>query len=54
MDFIVEYFKIFFKKYAINPKLCDYIHTSWHAFDKYYFKTDEVTAYSIALLLAPH
>ncbi len=52
MDFIVEHFKISLKKYAINPKLCDYIYTSWHAFDKYYLKMDEVTAYGTALLLA--
>ena len=54
MDFMVEYFKIFFKKYAMNLKLCDYIHTSWHAFNKYYLKMDKVTTYSTALLLAPH
>ena len=54
MDFIVEHFKISFEKYATNPKLCDCIHTSWYAFDKYYFKTDEVTTYSAALLLAPY
>ena len=54
MDFIVKYFKISFKKYAINLKLCDYIRTSWHAFNKYYFKTDKVTAYGVALLLAPY
>ena len=54
MDFMVEYFKISFKKYAINLKLCDCICTSWYAFDKYYLKTDEVTAYSAVLLLAPH
>jgi len=54
MDFIVEYFKMFFKKYATNLKLCDYIYTSWHAFNKYYLKTDEVTAYGVALLLAPY
>ena len=54
MDFMVEYFKMSFKKYATNPKLYNCIHTSWHAFNKYYFKTDEVTAYSTALLLAPY
>ena len=54
IDFIVEYFKMFLKKYTTNPKLCDCIRTSWHAFNKYYLKTDEVTAYSAALLLAPH
>ena len=54
MDFIVEHFKTSLKKYATNPKLCDYIRTSWHAFNKYYLKTDEVTAYGAALLLAPH
>ena len=54
MDFIVEHFKIFFKKYATNPKLCDCIYTSWHAFNKYYLKMDEVTAYNAALLLVPH
>ena len=54
MDFIVEYFKTSFKKYATNPKLCDCIRTNWHAFDKYYLKIDEVTAYGAALLLAPY
>ena len=54
IDFIVEHFKISLEKYATNPKLCDCIRISWHAFDKYYLKTDEVTAYSAALLLAPH
>ena len=54
IDFIVEHFKISLKKYAINPKLYNYIRTSWHAFNKYYLKTDEVTAYGAALLLAPH
>ena len=49
---MVKYFKSSLYKYVINLKLCDYIWTSWHAFNKYYFKTDEVTAYSIALLLA--
>jgi hypothetical protein len=28
--------------------------TSWHAFDKYYLKTDDVVAYGTALLLAPY
>ena len=28
IDFIVEHFKTSLKKYATNPKLCDYIHTS--------------------------
>jgi len=54
MDFIVKHFKTSFKKYATNLKLCNCIHTSWHAFNKYYLKTDKVTAYSAALLLAPH
>jgi len=54
MDFMVEHFKTSLEKYATNPKLCDCIRTSWHAFDKYYLKTDEVTAYGAALLLAPH
>ncbi len=54
MDFIVEYFKIFFKKYAMNPKLCDCICINWHAFNKYYLKMDKVTTYGAVLLLAPH
>ena len=54
MDFIIKHFKISFKKYATNLKFCDYIHTSWHAFNKYYLKIDEVTAYSAALLLVPY
>jgi len=54
IDFIVEHFKTSLKKYATNLKLCDCIRTSWHAFNKYYLKTDEVTAYGAALLLAPH
>ena len=54
MDFMVEHFRSALQKYATNPKLCDCIRTSWHAFDKYYLKTDEVTAYGAALLLAPH
>ena len=54
IDFIVEHFKTSFKKYAINLKLCDCIYTSWHTFYKYYLKIDKVTAYSAALLLAPH
>jgi len=54
MDFIVEHFKTSLKKYAINPKLCNYIHTSWHAFNKYYLKTDKVTTYGVALLLVPY
>ena len=54
MDFIVEHFKTSLKKYATNPKLCDYIYTSWHTFNKYYLKTDKVTTYGAALLLAPY
>jgi hypothetical protein len=54
MDFIVEHFKLALQKYVTNQKLCDCIRTSWHAFNKYYLKTDEVTAYGAALLLAPH
>ena len=54
MDFMVEHFRLALQKYATNPKLCDCIRTSWHAFDKYYLKTDEVTAYGAALLLAPY
>ena len=54
IDFIIKYFKISFKKCAINLKLYNYIYTSWHTFNKYYLKTDKVTAYSIALLLAPY
>ena len=54
MDFMVEYFKLALHKYATNPKLCDCIWTSWHAFDKYYLKTDEVTVYGAALLLASY
>ena len=54
IDFIVEYFKTSLKKYAMNLKLYDYIRTSWHAFNKYYLKIDEVTAYGVALLLAPY
>jgi len=54
MDFMVEHYKRALEKYATNSKLCDCICTSWHAFDKYYLKTDEVTAYGAALLLAPH
>ena len=54
MDFIVEYFKLALYKYATNLKLCDCIQTSWHAFNKYYLKTNKVAAYSAALLLAPY
>src|SRR6266576_2976196 len=54
MDFMVEHFKMSLKKYAMNLKLCDCICTSWYAFDKYYLKTDKVTAYGAALLLAPY
>jgi len=54
MDFMVEHFKTSLEKYATNPKLCDYICINWHAFNKYYLKTDKVTTYSAALLLAPH
>jgi len=54
MDFIVEHFKSALYKYVTNLKLCNCIQTSWHAFDKYYLKTDKVTAYGAALLLAPH
>ena len=54
MDFMVEHFKSFLHKYATNLKLCNCIQTSWHAFNKYYLKTDKVTAYSAVLLLAPH
>lgn len=54
MDFMIEHFKMSLVKYAANSKLCDCIRTSWHAFDKYYLKTDQVTAYGAALLLAPH
>ena len=54
MDFMVKHFKSALHKYATNPKLCNCIWTSWHAFDKYYLKTDKVAAYSAALLLAPH
>ena len=51
---MVEHFKLALYKYATNPKLCDCIWTSWYAFDKYYLKTDKVTVYGAALLLAPH
>ena len=54
MDFMVKHFKMFFKKYTTNLKLYDCIRTSQHAFNKYYLKTDEVTAYGAALLLAPY
>jgi hypothetical protein len=54
MDFIIKYFKSFLVKYATNKRLCNAITTSWHAFDKYYLKTDSVTMYGAALLLAPH
>jgi len=54
MDFIVEHFKISLEKYATNPKLYNCIYTSWHTFNKYYLKTDKVTTYGAALLLAPH
>jgi hypothetical protein len=54
IDFIVEHYKRALKKYTTNLKLCNYIRTSWHAFNKYYLKTNEVTAYGAALLLAPH
>ena len=54
MDFMVEHYKRVLKKYAINLKLYNCIRTSWHAFNKYYLKTDEVTAYSAILLLAPY
>ena len=54
IDFIVEYYKRALNKYATNSKLCNYIHTSWHAFNKYYLKTNEVTADGAALLLAPY
>jgi len=53
-DFMVEHFKLSLVKYATNQRLCDAITTSWHAFDKYYLKTDSVTVYGAALLLAPH
>ena len=39
IDFMVKYFKSALQKYIINQKLCNYICTSWHAFDKYYLKT---------------
>ena len=54
IDFIVEYFKLSLVKYATNKRLCDAITTSWHAFNKYYLKTDSITAYGAALLLAPY
>jgi hypothetical protein len=54
IDFIVEHFKLSLVKYATNKRLCNAIATSWHAFNKYYLKTDSVTAYGAALLLAPH
>ena len=54
MDFMVEHFKLSLVKYATNKRLCSAITTSWHAFDKYYLKTDSVTAYGAALLLTPH
>ena len=54
MDFIIQYFKKSLEKYAMNLRLCDCIRTSWHAFNKYYFKTDKVTAYGAALLLTPY
>ena len=54
MDFMVEHFESALQKYSTNAKLCDCIRASWHAFDKYYLKTDEVAAYGAALLLAPH
>ncbi len=54
IDFIVQYFKRSLKKYAINLRLCDCICTSWHAFNKYYLKTDGVTVYGAALLLTPY
>ena len=54
MDFMVEHFKTSLEKYTTNPKLCNCIRNSWHVFDKYYLKTDKVTTYSAALLLAPH
>ena len=54
MDFIVKHFKLALYKYTTNLKLYDYIRTSWHAFNKYYLKTNEVAAYGAALLLAPY
>ena len=54
MDFIVKHFKTSFEKYVTNLKLYGCICISWHAFNKYYLKMDKVTAYSAALLLAPH
>ena len=54
IDFIVEHFKLSLIKYATNKKLYNTIATSWHAFNKYYLKTDSVTAYGAALLLAPY
>ena len=54
MDFMVEYYKRALKKYATNSKLCNCICTSWHAFNKYYFKTNKVTIYGAVLLLAPY
>ena len=54
MDFMVEHYKRALEKYATNSKLYNCIRTSWHAFDKYYLKTDGVTAYGAALLLAPY
>ena len=52
IDFIIKYYKKAFKKYATNLKLYNCIRTNQYAFNKYYFKTDGVTAYNIALLLA--
>ena len=54
MDFIVKHFKLVLYKYVANLKLYNYIQTSWHAFNKYYLKTNKVAAYSAALLLAPY
>jgi len=54
IDFMVEHYKRALKKYATNLKLCNCIRTSWHAFNKYYLKTNGVTTYSATLLLAPY
>ena len=54
IDFMVKYFKLSLIKYATNQRLCNAITTSWYTFNKYYLKTDSVTMYGAALLLALH
>ncbi|PVH91249.1 hypothetical protein DM02DRAFT_481690, partial [Periconia macrospinosa] len=54
MDFLVKHYKNSQAKHAGDPHLSSCIAVSWYVFDKYYAGTDRVTAYGVALLLAPH